>query len=191
MAGRFRRFVEVLFGEGGATGADPEDLFEITTAWVTLETNGYESVDRAGLCFSEVESVDFDAVVRDVEALLDVSSEETRADYEVVDDEYGYKWVLLSDALFEDLVGDVHMVADTLIEEGYESYLLCAAFAFRGRREVYWLYNFTRGTWYPFAPTESGTRDADLEADLRELTGRELDVESDRDRQYPLWGIPF
>jgi len=191
MAGRLRRFVEVLFGEGGATGADPEDLFEITTAWVTLETNGYESVDRAGLCFSDVESVDFDAVVRDVEDLLAVSEEETMAEYEVVDDDYGYKWVLISDALFEDVVGDVHMVADTLIEEGYESYLLSAVFAFQGDREVYWVYNFTRGRWYPFAPTGSGSRETDLEADLRELVGRELDLEADPDRRYPLWGVPF
>lgn len=191
MAGRVRRFLDVLFGEGGATPADPRDLFEITTAWVTLETNGYETVDRAGLCFSNVESVDFDAVVRDVEELLGISGEETMADYRVVDDDYGYKWVLISDAMFEDVVADVHMVADTLVEEGYESYLLCAVFAFRGDREVYWLYNFTRGTWYPFAPTEAGTRDEDLEARLRELGADELDVESDRDRQYPLWGIPF
>lgn len=191
MAGRVGRFLEVLFGEAGATGAEPEDLFEISTAWITLETNGYAHVDRAGLCFSDVESVDYEDVVRDVEDLLAVSGEESRATSEVVDDDYGYRWVLIADADFEDLVGDVHMASDTLIEAGYESYLLCAVFAFEATSEVYWLYNFTRGTWYPFAPTPDGDRDTDLEADLVDLVGHELDVESDLDRRYPLWGIPF
>lgn len=191
MRERVRRFVEVLFGEGGVTGADPEDLFEITTARVTLETNGYETVDRAGLCFSNVESTDFSAVVEDVEYLLSVSEEETQADYQVIDDEYGYKWVLISDALFEDVVTDVHMVSDTLIEEGYENYLLCAVFAFEGDREAYWIYNFKRGTWYPFAPAGTGQRDERVEGALYELVESELDVEPDPDRRYPFWGIPF
>lgn len=191
MRERLRRFVEVLFGEGGVTGADPEDLFEITTAWVTLGSHGYESVDCAGLCFSNVESVDFDAVVEDVEAMLSVSAEETQATYRVLDDDYGYKWVLIADASFDDVVTDVHMVADTLITEGYENYLLCAAFGFEGEREVYWLYNFKRGTWYPFAPRHTGKRDEALEDELRELTGGDLDLEPDPDRRYSLWGIPF
>lgn len=191
MRQRVRRFVEVLFGEGGVTGADPEDLFEITTAQITLETNGFETVDRAGLCFSNVESVDFESVVRDVEDLLEMSAEENQATSRVIDDDYGYKWVLISDALFDDVVTDVHMVADTLIEEGYENYLLCAVFAFEADREIYVIYNFKRGTWYPFAPTGSAGRDEAQEDELRDLVGSELDLEPDPDREYPLWGIPF
>ena len=185
------RFAEILFGEGGVTGADPEDLFEITTAWITLGSHGYESVDRGGLCFSSVESVDFDAVVDDVEDMLSVSAAETPVEYSVVDDDFGYKWVLLSDAMFEDVVTDVHMASDTLITEGYENYLLCAVFAFEDDREVYLVYNFKRGTWYPFVPTQTGQRDTALEDELRDLVGSELDFELDPNRQYPLWGIPF
>lgn len=191
MRERLRRFVEVLFGEGGVTGADPEDLFEITTAYITLGSHGYESVDRAGLCFSSVESVDFDAVVEDVEGMLAVSAEENRAQYRVIDDDYGYKWVLLADASFDDVVTDVHMVADTLITEGYENYLLCAVFGFEGHREVYWIYNFKRGTWYPFAPRAVGQRDEALEDELCDRLGSDLDLEPDPDRRYSLWGIPF
>lgn len=192
MLERARRFVEILFGEGGVTAADPDDLFDISTGYVTLETNGYENVGRAGLCFNRVDSVDFDDVLQDVEDLLSVSERETLAEYRLFDDEYGYTWVLIDDALFDDLVTDVHMVADTLIQAGYENYLLCAAFAFeQGDTEGYWIYNFKRGQWYPFVPEGEGARDEDTEADLRDLVGTELDLEDDESRQYPMWGIPF
>lgn len=191
MLDRARRFVEIFFGEGSATPADPDDLFEISTGYVTLDVEGYESVDRAGLCFNRIDSVDFDAVLEDVEGLLAVSERETAADYRLIDDDYGYTWVVIEDALFEDLVTDVHMVADTLIEAGYGNYLLCAVFAFEADREGYWIYNFKRGRWYPFVPRREGVRDGDEEATLREIVGSELDVESDESRQYPLWGIPF
>lgn len=191
MLDRARRFVEILFGEGTVSDADPEDLFDISTAYVDLETEGYESVDRAGLCFNRVDTVDFDSVLRDVEDMLAVSAEETRTEYEVIDDDYGYKWVLLEDPVFDDLVNTIHMIADTLMTSGYEQYLLCAAFAFERDREIYWLYNFKRGRWYPFAPVSEGSRATDAEDEALDLAGHVLDVESDESRRYPLWGIPF
>ncbi|WP_455429694.1 PspA-associated protein PspAB, partial [Natrinema altunense] len=44
--------------------ADPEDLFGMSTAYLTMEADlGYESLDVAALCFSGVDSTDFrDAV---------------------------------------------------------------------------------------------------------------------------------
>ena len=195
MLERARRFVDILFGEGTVTDADPEDLFNISTAEMDLEMGGYEGLDRAGLCFNRVDSVDFDQVMADIEGMLDTADLDTRTDSEVIDDDYGYTWVLLEDPLFDDLVTNVHMVTDTLIEEGYENYLLCAVFAFgvedRDDVELYWIYNFKRGTWYPFAPLAEGNRTEDVEADARELMDGHLDLEPDESRQYPLWGIPF
>jgi hypothetical protein len=191
MLNRARRFVEILFGEGTVSDADPDDLFDISTADVDLELGGYESADRAGLCFSQVASVDFDAVVEEIEEILTASEIESYTDYRVVDDEYGYKWVLLEDPVFDDLVTLIHVASDTLITSGYENYLLCAVFAFEGTVEVYWIYNFKRGTWYPFAPVSEGTRASQTEADLTDLMDAQLDLEGDESRQYPLWGIPF
>lgn len=195
MLDRARRFVDILFGEGTVTDADPEDLFNISTANMDLEMGGYESVDRAGLCFNRVDSVDFDEVMADIEGMLDTADLDTQTQSEVIDDAYGYTWVLLADSIFDDLVTNVHLVADTLIEEGYENYLLCAVFAFdvEGDEdlELYWIYNFKRGTWYPFAPVSEGSRSTSDEADATELMQDHLDLETDESRQYPLWGIPF
>lgn len=194
MLNRARRFVQVLFGEGTVTDADPDDLFNISTANIDLELSGYESVDRAGLCFNRIDSVDFDRVMEDIEGLLDTADIDTRTSSEVIDDDYGYTWVLLEDPIFDDLVTNVHIVADTLIEEGYENYLLCAVFAFdieESDRELYWIYNFKRGRWYPFVPTEQTTRVESIESEATAAMAEHLDLESDDSRQYPLWGIPF
>jgi hypothetical protein len=193
MLDRARRFVAVLFGEGTVSGADPEDLFDISTANVDLDVQGYESTDRAGLCFNQVESVDFDAVVTDVEDLLAASDVDSHTDYRVTDDEYGYKWVTLEDPVFDDLVTLIHVASDTLITSGYEQYLLCAVFAFESDSgvETYWIYNFKRGAWYAFAPRSVGERATDIEADVTDLMDGHLDLEDDDSRQYPLWGIPF
>jgi hypothetical protein len=191
MLDRARRFVAVLFGEGTVSDADPEDLFDISTADIDLELGGYEPANRAGLCFNQVESVDFDAVVADIEDILVASEVDSYTEYEVTEDEYGYKWVALADPVFDDLVTLVHVASDTLITSGYEQYLLCAVFAFQAEVEVYWIYNFKRGTWYPFAPDSVGDRRTDIEADVAELMGSQLDLEDDDSRQYPLWGIPF
>jgi len=191
MLDRARRFVEILFGEGTVSDADPDDLFDISTADVELELGGYESVDRAGLCFNQVESVDFDAVVTEIEEILAASEVDSYTDYGVLTDDYGYKWVRLEDPVFDDLVTLIHVAADTLITSGYENYLLCAVFAFEADVEVYWIYNFKRGAWYPFAPVSEGTRATAVEADVTDLMDAHLDLETDESRQYPLWGIPF
>ena len=188
---RARRFVSVVLGEGGAAAADPDDLFNVSTGYVTLGANGFDSVDRAGLCFTRVDTVDFDRVVDDIEDLLAVDAEGPEEVSEVTEDDYGYTWVLLEDPDFESLVTAVHMVADTLIEEGYERYLLCAVFAFERDAEVYLIYNFKRGRWYPFVPVAQGRRDEDVERELADLVDGVFAVETDEDRQYALWGIPF
>lgn len=194
MLNRARRFVQVLFGEGTVTEADPDDLFNISTATVDLELSGYESVDRAGLCFNRIDSVDFDRVLEDIEGLLQTADLDTQTDSEVLDDDYGYTWVLLDDPIFDDLVTNVHVVADTLIEEGYENYLLCAVFAFdveAADLELYWIYNFKRGQWYAFAPTGEGSRNDEVETEAADAMESHLELEADDSRQYPLWGIPF
>lgn len=191
MRRRLSRLVDVLFGEGAATGVEPDDLYDLSTGWVTLASHGYESTGTAGLCFSNVSSVEFDAVVEEVEDLLAVATDGPEQSWDVVDDDYGYHWVVLSGADFEAILDGVHMVADTIVERGYESSLLSAVFAFEDDREIYWIYNFTRGTWYPFAQEGTGDRDESLESELRGVVGTELDPETDSDRRYPLWDVPF
>ncbi|MFC6786821.1 hypothetical protein ACFQFH_13325 [Halobaculum halobium] len=172
--------------------ADPEDLFGMSTAYVTMEADlGFRSVGEAALCFSSVDSTDFAEAVDAVEAILDAGEEETGTDFRRHEDDHGYHWVVLADDDPEDLVTSVHFAADEFVERGYGSRLLAAVFGFADERDsdrhAYWIYSFRRGAYYPFAPTGTSSRDNKIEFKLESVLDGELGVESDKDYWYPLW----
>jgi hypothetical protein len=110
----------------------------------------------------------------------------------VKDDSYGYRWVVLEDQDFEDLVTTIHMVAGMVAEHGFSDRLLAAAFKFRSNdRDVYWVYNFRRGTFYPFVPLPGRqARENQEEIRLSALLERDLKIEKNLDQWYPLWDLP-
>jgi hypothetical protein len=169
--------------------ADPDDLFGMSTAYVTMEADlGFPPGGTAALCFSGVDSSGFRGAVADIERILEVGAEETGTAFEVRTDGAGYEWVVLEDPQFEDLVTSVHFAADTLVEEGFGSRLLAALFTFeRDGRPFYWVYSFRRGRYYPFAPTGNHERDAAVEFKLESVLDGELEVEPDKEYWYPLW----
>jgi hypothetical protein len=181
--------------------ADPEDLFGMSTAYVTMEADlGYRPAGEAALCFSAVDSTDFADTVSEVSAILDAGEEETGTVAELTEDDYGYQWVVLEDETFEDLVTTIHFAADTLVERGFGSRLLAAVFAFVDDERtgnttdsggdparVYWIYSFRRGAYYPFVPESGEERDQRIEFKLESVLDGELDVEDDRAYWYPLW----
>ena len=179
-----------------AREADPEDLFGMSTAYVTMEADlGFRSVGEAALCFSSVDSTDFADTVDAVETILDAGAEETGTEFRRYADDHGYHWVVLADDDPEDLVTSVHFAADEFVERGYGSRLLAAVFGFERERggksraspdRAYWIYSFRRGAYYPFAPRE-GEHDRKLEFKLESVLDGELDLESDKEFWYPLW----
>jgi hypothetical protein len=178
--------------EADATrAADPEDLFGMSTAYLTMEADlGFPSAGEAALCFSNVDSTDFSATVDEVEAILDAGQEETGTDHWRHSDDYGYHWFVLRDSDPEDLVTSVHFAADEFVERGYGSRLLAALFAFErdsADEYVYWVYSFRRGAYYPFAPTGASSRDSSVEFKLQSVLDGELSVEDDESYWYPLW----
>jgi hypothetical protein len=171
--------------------ADPDDLFEMSTAYVTMEANlDYVPVGEAALCFAGVDSTDFAAAVDEVEAILDVGEEETGTIAELHEDDYGYRWIVLADDDFEDLVTTIHFGVRTLVDHGFGSRLLAAVFAFEqphADHTVYWVYSFRRGSFYPFVPTGGQERDQRTEFKLQGVLDGELTVEDDEAYWYPLW----
>ena len=212
MMGLFDR-VRQLLGVGAETAAtrdaDPEDLFGMSTAYVTMEAElGYAPAGTAALCFSDVDSTAFRDTVAEVREILDASAEEMGTVAEFHEDEYGYQWIVLEASDPEALVTSVHFAADTLIEGRYGSRLLAALFAFEATdragtpegQHVYWVYSFRRGAYYPFAPepVASGSgggssggaaqeRAESVEYKLSGVLDGELSVEDDREYWYPLW----
>jgi len=168
--------------------ADPEDLFGMSTAYITMEAElGYEAVGEAALCFSEVDSADFSDAVEEVHEILEVGAEETGTETEARTDDYGYSWVILRDSDFEDLVTSLNFAADTLMERGYGSRLLAALFAFeRDGQKAYWVYSFRRGAYYPLVPKGTNDRDSSAEFKLESNLDGELDIEENKEYWYAL-----
>jgi hypothetical protein len=60
------------------------------------------------------------------------------------------------------------------------------------KRPLYWIYNYKRGSFYPFVPASGAEqRDNERELVLKAQIGAELPVEPELERWFPLWGIPI
>ena len=178
--------------ESDATSdADPEDLFGMSTAYVTMEADlGFRSTGTAALCFSDVDATGFADAVDEVEAILRAGETETGTRFERTSDDHGYEWVVLADDDPEDLLTSIHFAADEFVEQTYGSRLLAAVFGFEsadGTDHAYWVYSFRRGAYYPFVPAGGRDRDTRTEFKLQSVLDGELGVEDDESYWYPLW----
>jgi len=188
--------LDVLRGKRAIKKPVPTDrVFAMTTAQVTLEMElGLTSNGKAAIVFQPLATSDFGQIVRDMEEVVRSSGDETGTTIETRDDEFGYRWMVLSDPDFEDLVVGVNAVSTALEAGGYGDRILCAVFAFRDAdgKPIYWIYNYKRGAFYPFVPAGGAQqRDNERELQIRAQVGTELPVEQELERWFPLWGIPI
>ena len=183
-------FLDSLLGRTKGIAPKVDGLFSMATVYITLSTEfGLQPTGRAGICFKPVESGGFAQCEHEVVKLLKISD----TDFEIKEDAFGYAWVIVSDAQFENVVSDLHAVSSTLIDGGYGEQILCAVFPFQNRQNVFWIYNYKRGQFYPFAPVDpkEHKRDYACEFRLRSVMQRELPIEQDLERWYPLWDVPL
>jgi hypothetical protein len=189
-------FLDALLGGRGkrVKGAAPDRLFAMTTANVTLETGlNLKHKGRAGIVFQPLGTADFEGIMAETEELLRGTAEETGTELESAEDEYGYRWLILRDPEFEDLVVALNTVSTQLQGSGYGDRLLCAVFAYEEKgRPIYFIYNFKRGAYYPFVPAPGDkARDNERELRVKAQLGNELPWEEDVSRWFPLWEIPL
>jgi hypothetical protein len=189
----FRDTLAALFGDTRLPPARLDNLVAISTASITLQTSlDLKHSSRAGLCFKPVESSQYAAAKTEIDELLRLSCRETGTTYMLATDEYHFTWVILEDPDFEDLVASIHMVSQTLFDRGFGTYLLCAVYRFENEKPVYLIYPFKQGRYYPFVPAAAATtRDPASEFRIHALLEKELPMESDQEKWYPLWGIPL
>jgi hypothetical protein len=190
-----KRFFDSLFGRTRPVPSKVERLFAISTAEITLESQlNLKPSDRAGITFRPVESSFFDQLTSELNDLLKISTKDTGTTYETRTDEFGFRWVLLQDPQFEDLVATIHIVSETLVEHQFGEQLLAAVFRFTSaeNQPVYWFYSYKRGTFYPFVPSgRERKRDNARELRVSSAMQRELPIEPELERWYPMWGVPF
>jgi hypothetical protein len=184
----------LLGGKKKLQGVAPDRLFAMTTAYITFETQlGIKSAGSAGIVFQPLGTGDFQQILHEAEELLRGTAAEQGSTLETADDEFGYRWLVLRDPDFEDIVVSLNTISTELQSGGYGDRLLAAVFAFEenGRR-IYFIYNFKRGTFYPFVPAAGDKqRDNEREMRLKAQVGAELPMEPEMTRWFPLWEIPL
>ena len=172
----------------------PDRLFAMTTAYVTFETAlDIKHLGVAGIVFQPLDTADFQGIVQETEELLAGTAADTDTKIETADDEFGYRWLILRDPDFEDLVVSLNTVSTELQGGGYGDRLLACVFAFdEGGKPIYFIYNFKRGSFYPFVPAAGEKqRSTERELRLKAQLGAELPFEEDVSRWFPLWEIPL
>jgi hypothetical protein len=191
-------FMDALLGRRKTKASAPDRLFAITTAYVSLQAEqSITSTGAAAIVFQPLPTGDFQQIVADVEETVRGTGEETGTKVETHDDEFSYRWMVLRDDELEDLAVGINAVSDALAINGYKDRVLCAVFAFTeaNDKRLYFIYNYKRGSWYPFVPDTDPThpkqRSTERELQVKAIIGSELPIEPDLERWFPLWGIPI
>ena len=188
-------FLDVLRGKRELKQPAPDRLFAMSTAFVKMEMElSLKSSGRAAIVFQPLATADFDGIVKDMEEVVEGTGSDVGTKVTKSDDEYGYRWMVLEDPDFDDLVVGVNAVSDALNLGGYGNRVLCAVFAFQQAdgRPVYFIYNYKRGTWYPFVPAAGEQqRSNERELQIKAQIGNELPIEPELERWFPRWGVPI
>lgn len=186
-------FLDALTGGKRKLKAPAKDrLFAASTAYVEMHARGLISRKMAGIVFQQLDTAGFKEIADQTGQLLAGAAAETGTLVEWKEDEFGYRWGVLLDEDFDDLVVAVNTVSDELQVGGYGDRLLAAVFAFEeDGRPLYLIYNFKRGKWYPFVPAPGEKqRDNQRELRLKAELSSEFPWEEELTRWFPLWGMP-
>jgi hypothetical protein len=188
-------FLDVLRGKRQLRQPTQDRLFAMSTAVVTMQENGLQPTGRAAMVFQPLATTDFEQIVTDMQEVVQLTGDETGTTITSSDDSFGYRWMILADDDFEDLVVGLNAVNSAIRDGGYADRVLAAVFPFKDSsgRPVNFIYNVKRAAFYPFVP-EAGaeqSRDNARELQIKAQLERELPFEQDLGRWFPLWGAPI
>ena len=187
-------FLDALRGKTKLRQPTTDRLFAMSTAVLEMQDKGLQPTGKAAIVFQPLGTSDFDAIVQEMTELLALTGDETGTQIETRDDSFGYRFMILSDPEFEDLVVGLNAVNGALRDGGYADRVLCALFPFKDAQggDVHWIYNVKRATYYPFVPAGGEQqRDNERELRLKAQLERDLPIEADMARWFPLWGVPL
>jgi hypothetical protein len=187
-------WVDSLLGRSKPIKASVDQLFGMSTAGITLETEfDLKPTGAAGVCFRAVSSGEFMRLEKDIDGLLEASKKDAPLSWSSTTDSFGYQWIVVKSDDYANVITTIHMISRELEESGFSEQLLAAVVQFKGSngQTVYWLYNYKRGTYYPFVPAGNQTRDNPYEIRLSSVMKGELNIETDLTKWYALWGVPL
>lgn len=193
------KFFDAILGRTKQVAPNLDALFALPSAAITLQAEAdLVSTGEAGVCFKPMSEASFDQVQGDMTELLTLLKSQNELNLRELDDALGYHWVVIADPDINSLVTNVHLVNSSLQDGGFGPRLLCSVFGFTSapdhptRQHAYLVYLFKRGAFYPFAPAAGGEqrRDNALELHLKGILAKDLKVEEDLARWFPVWGAP-
>lgn len=194
------KFFDAILGRSKPVPAKLDNLFALPGAAVTLQIeSGLVSSGQAGVCFKPVADASFAEVQGGISQLLTMLREQQQLKLEELDDKLGYHWVIITEPDIGELVTNVHAVNAGLEDAGYGPQLLCSVFGFvpapdaaptTAPPHTYVVYLFKRGAFYPFIPSGPEKRDNVAELHLKGILEKDLKVEEDLQRWFPIWGAP-
>ncbi|MDA8196274.1 MAG: hypothetical protein M0019_03515 [Actinomycetota bacterium] len=185
------KFRDIVFGRSQVAKANLDNLFAMPSAAISLEVAAnLVTTHSASVCFRAPSGAAFQS------AAIDFKSTIAQEDVAVVEstDSLGYSWVTVTADELETLTTAIHGINSTLEDNGFGPSLLCSVFAFTNTtnsKKEYLVYLYKRGTFYPFVPNGSDSRDNARELALQALLKDDLAFETDLERWFALWGLPL
>ncbi len=161
-------------------------LFALPAASISLDIKLGLKSNRASIAVKEASGI-FRDVLEEIRGFLTVSNE---LSYKEVKDRYGYIWFIIYAKGIEDLVAVIDAISDTLIEHGFRDNILASIFEFINNHKVYLFYGFKENKFYPFIPYNN-TRKTNEEMRIYALMKKELPMEEDMEKWYPIWNMPL
>jgi hypothetical protein len=187
-------FLDSVLGKKRLKAANLDRLFALSTAQVTLEVEqGLKSSGAAAVVYKPMSAGEFSMAADEMRELLHSAARQAGSEVERSSDSYGFEWLIVHDADFEDLVTAVHLVSSELKAKGFGEQLLAAAFRFDGAEHpVYLIYGYKRAAFWPFIPIgDDQKRDNAAELRLKNELEDELPFEQELNRWMGLFGAPL
>lgn len=185
-------FFDALLGRSKPKAANLDDLFAVPPAALTLQAaTGFVPTGVGAVAFRQVEGEAFRSAEQESVALI---GSDSTAGVSQVNDGFGYTWQVITDANADmsNLVTNLHAVNAALVNQGFDTMLLCSTvyFADPDGRRLALVYLYKRGSFYPFAQAAPQRRDNPLEIQVRGVLANELPFESDSSKWSALWDAP-
>lgn len=185
-------FFDALLGRSKPKRANLDDLFALPPAALTLQAaTGFTPTGVGAVAFRQVEGAAFQSAESESVALI---GSDPAASVRQANDGFGFTWQVVADENAEvvNLVTNIHAVNSALVNQGFDTMLLCTTVYFvhpDGRRMAL-VYQYKRGTFYPFVQLGPKQRDNPLEIQVKGVLSNELPFEEDTSNWSALWDAP-
>ena len=186
---------DVLRGKRDLKQPASDRLFAMATAYVALEGSlGLKTTGSAAIVFQQLETADFATLAKDMQELIGATTEEAGTELETKADTFGYRWMILRDPDFEDLVTGINAISGELEVGGYGDRILAAGRDERVEGAALVVVDPVHALPGLVLEGEHGgeqQRDNERELRLKAQIGPELPLEPELERWFPLWDIPL